>query len=133
MQNEKADDLEAEGRRERRIKGSIKVGYIALAFWPFFLFAALMSGDAPGSEKAATNLLIWVFCAGAVPFVYARRGSNRICLGSVQSGQLHSPAADRSDWCVLRWRHRLGNHDGLTDKTSLAAESQSFQMPWKEF
>jgi hypothetical protein len=69
MQNEKADDLDPEGRRERRIKGSIKVGYIALAFWPFFLFAALMSGDAPGSEKAATNLFIWVFCAGAVPFV----------------------------------------------------------------
>jgi hypothetical protein len=68
MPSEEVEDIRPEERREWRIKKSIKVGYIALAFWPFLLFAALMSGDAPGSEKASMNLFMWVLYAGAVPF-----------------------------------------------------------------
>lgn len=62
-------ELDPQQRSERDLKRAIKLSYGILLLWPFAFFASLMSGDAPGSDKFANNVVTGVLVAGVAPFV----------------------------------------------------------------
>ena len=71
MPGEQANQLSPEERREQSLKGYIKLGYVALIFWPFLLLAAGMGFDSPNAARRTSPLIILLcaLCFGGLPFV----------------------------------------------------------------
>jgi hypothetical protein len=58
MPSEQAEEVSPEERRERSFKGYIKLGYVALIFWPFLVFPSFMAFDSPnGASRASASKL----------------------------------------------------------------------------
>jgi hypothetical protein len=71
MPSEQADEFSPEERQERSLKGYIKLGYVALIFWPFLLLPAFMAFDSPhGASRASASIILpCALCFGGLPFV----------------------------------------------------------------
>jgi hypothetical protein len=71
MPSEQADEFSPEERRERSLKGYIKLGYVALIFVPFLLLPAFMASDSPnGKSHASASIILWCsLCFVGLPFV----------------------------------------------------------------
>jgi hypothetical protein len=71
MPSEQVDELRPEERQERSLKGYIKLGYVALIFWPFLLFPSFMAFDSPhGASRASASIILrCALCFGGLPFV----------------------------------------------------------------
>jgi hypothetical protein len=79
MPSKQADESSPEELREQRLKGYIKLGYVALAFWPFLLLAAGMGFDSPKPTSGTLPWIILLFalCFGGLPFVNHNSGQNK--------------------------------------------------------